>query len=301
LIARPISRPISRTVLRPHPPMQMLSQVTTRLASMALVWLVLLAWHIAGPHIGWVGNALFVILISIPVAMSGAETAFYRRHAFRREYLKPDNWLHRLMGMEPLILGWEAIKALALTLLLMIGTLTLDMLGWSLLLAVVLVLSLLMPRLPGLLHGVVRPPYIYAMARRWAIWLSTSLLWLEAIVVLLSAGDDYRGLSWWQIVDYATRPVGVECQNGLVCTLLRLDTGVDTVASWSVNVLLKPVYVAADSIAAAMALCCILAFWLLMALAYSRALMGMMARPLEIWRPRPGRSANGNLFETWWL
>ncbi len=281
--------------------MDMLSQVATRLSSMLMVWLVLLAWHVAGPHIGLLGNALFVLVITVPMILSGAEIAFYRRYAFCREYLEPDNnWLHRLLGLEWLVLVLEALKALALSMLLMLGTLTLDMLGWTLLLAVVLVLALLMPRLPGLLHGVVRSPYLYAMARRWAIWVSTTLLWLEAILILLSTGDDFRGLSWWQVVDYAIRPVGPDCTSDLICTLSRFDLGIDIVAGWSVHVLLKPMTVVADSIAAALALCCILALWLLIALAYSRALMGMMARPLALRRPRPERSGDGNRFEIWW-
>lgn len=268
---------------------------------MLMVWLLLIGWHITGPYIGLLGNALLVLVLTVPMTMSGAEIAFYRRYAFRREYLESEGWLHRLMGLEPVILVWEFLKSLALTLLLMVGTLTLDLLGWALLLAVVLILSLLMPRMPGLLHGVVQPTYLYAMARRWAIWLSTSLLWLESVLVLLARSDDFRGLSWWQIIEYAIRPSGPECISDLTCTLLRVDQGVDAIAAWAVHVLHKPVIVVSDSVAAALALFAILVLWLLIALAYSRALMGMMARPLEIWRPRPRRIPAGNLFETWWL
>jgi len=127
-----------------------------RLSSMFAVWLLLVVRNLSARHIGDLGNIGFLILISVPLSMSGAEAAFYRRHAFRNEYLIQRSWLHRLMGLEPLILGIEIAKALLLAALLMVGTVALSVREWALLLLGVLVLSLLMPRMPALLHSSVK-------------------------------------------------------------------------------------------------------------------------------------------------
>ena len=41
--------------------------------------------------------------------------------------------------------------------------------------------------------------------------------------------------------------------------------------------------------------------WFFLASAYSRALVGTMARVMEIWRLRPPRREGRDVFESWWL
>jgi hypothetical protein len=50
-----------------------------------------------------------------------------------------------------------------------------------------------------------------------------------------------------------------------------------------------------------MALVSVLLMWFLLAWAYSRALLGTLARVMEIWRPRPPRRERGDVFESWWV
>jgi hypothetical protein len=278
-------------------------QFLPRLSSMFAVWLLLVSWNLSAPHIGDLGNLVFLVHISVPLSMSGAEAAFYRRHAFRNEYLIQPSWFHRLMGMEPLILGIEIAKALLLAVLLMVGTVALSVHEWALLLLDVLILALLMPRMPALLHSSVNRTYLYAMSRRWAIWFSTLLLWGESVLALLLANsDDYRGLSWEDAVAYSTSPETAADATGVIAVMRRIDAGADGLASWSSYQLLHTANVdLAQMLVATMALVSVLLMWFLLAWAYSRALLGTLARVMEIWRARPPRRGGRDVFENWWL
>jgi hypothetical protein len=273
-----------------------------RLLSMFGVWLLLVIWNLSARYIGDLGNLLFLIVIAVPVAMSGVEGTFYRRHAFRNEYLLAPSWLYRLVGLEPLIVGSEVVKALLLGLLLMVGTVSLTVREWSVLFLDVFVLALLMPRVPGLLHQTVNRVYLYAMSRRWAIWFSTALLWLDSVLALtLGINNDYRGLSWAEAVAYSTS-VGPGVDDGSVVGLmLRVDAGVDGLASWASYELLYGVSDLAQGLAAAMVLIGVLFVRFALAWAYSRALVGAMARPFELWRPRSSRRDCADAYEPWWM
>jgi len=273
--------------------------IVPRLTSMLAVWLVLVIWSAVAQQVGIAGNLAFLLIISVPVAMSGAERSFCRRHALRAEYLRQGGWLYRLMGNEALVFAVEGVAALLLVAILMIGAVALTIREWSLLLLDVFVLALLMPRVPGLLHDSVKPVYLYALSRRWAVWFSTLLLWLEAmLVLLLGSNDDYRGLTWDQAVAYATAPMAESGSNALASTMLRIDAGADGLACWAAYRLLHGSGGLAQALEAALALAAVSAFWFLLAWGYSRALVGATARPLAIWRPRRGQESGA--FETWW-
>ncbi|ESQ15076.1 MAG: hypothetical protein N838_09835 [Thiohalocapsa sp. PB-PSB1] len=197
-----------------------------RLSSMLAVWSTLIGWNYSAPHIGVLGNLAFLLVIAVPLVMSGSEVVFYRRYAYRHECLIQPSWLYRLMGLEPLILGGEIVKALLLGMVLMVGTAALTLREAALLLLNVVIMALLMPRVPGLLHGSVNRTYLYAMSRLWAIRFSTWLLWLDSLLVLaLSINDDYRGLSWADAVVYSTALPHSPNDNVLVSLLVRIDAG----------------------------------------------------------------------------
>ncbi|MCG6942573.1 MAG: hypothetical protein LJE69_15140 [Thiohalocapsa sp.] len=275
-------------------------QMLPRLTSMLAVWLVLLLWQLSAQHAGDLGALAFLLVLGLSVTLSGAEWALCRRHAFRSQYLVDDGWLDRLMRIAPLVVTAEIVKALLLTLLLMTAALSLDLRGWSVLLLDVVILALLMPRLPGLLADAVKRTYLFALARRWAVWFSTLLLWGESIAVLLLAGgDDYRGLSWRAALEYSMPDGRVQAQ-GLVDAMLRLHAGAKGLGAWSMSVL-RDGGSPDQQVAALLVVAAALSVSLLVALAYSQALIGALARPLAIWRPRPRRQAGGEVFEAWWL
>jgi hypothetical protein len=207
------------------------------------------------------------------------------------------------MGMEPLILGIEMAKALLLAVLLMVGTVALSVHEWALLLLDVLVLSLLMPRMPALLHSSVKRTYLYAMSRRWAIWFSTLLLWGESVLALVLANsNDYRDLSWEDAVAYSTNSETATDVNGVVAVMLQIDAGAEGLASWSSHQLLHAANVdLAQTLVATMTLVSVLPRWFLLAWAYSRKMVEALARVMEIWRPRPPRRERGDVFESWWV
>lgn len=294
-----------------------------RLVSMLAVWLLLVLWQWSAVRVGPLGNLAFVLVVSVPLAMSGIEAAFYRRHAFREQYLLPGSALFRLTSRAPLLVLTEVAKALALGLVLMAGTLSFGLREWMLLLLMVLVLSFLMPRLPGLLRDSVRPVYLYPMARRWAVWVCALMLWGEAVLMLALVDDStYRGLAWAEVVGYTqtlpTRP-GAE---GLVAWMQRLDAGAQGAAVWARDLLVHggaraaagPTAGAtagdtgagvcgtmvgfADTLIAWLVLPAVAMLWFLIAWAFSRALVGVTARPRAIWAPRDRPHAGH--YEPWW-
>ena len=276
-------------------------RILPRLSSMLAVWGVLLAWHINARSLDGIGSLLFCLAIAVPLAMSGAEAAFYKRHAFRSQYLTDGSWLHRLLGLALLILATEIVKALLLAALLMAATLALPPREWALLMLDVFVLSLLMPRLPGLLHDAVKRTYLFAMSRRVAIWISTLLLWLESMVMLLTSDNDgYRGLSWAEAFAYSTAPTAATGDGSLVSLLIRADAGVNGAGAWATYRLVHWQGDLPQVIVALLVLGTVIGLWFLIAWAYSRALVGAMARPLAIWRPRSRRNDDGGVFESWW-
>jgi hypothetical protein len=271
-----------------------------RSSSMLVVWFVLLLWQLTARQLGGSGVLAFALLLAAPVTMAGAERAFCRRHAFRSEYLTGPSWLYRLTGLEPLVFAVEALKALLLALLLMAAAMSLNVRGWSVLLLDVLILSLLMPRLPGLLAGAIKRTYLFALARQWAVWFSTGLLWGQSVAVLLSAGgDDYRGLSWEAALAYSMLD-GTVAAAGIVDAMLRWQAGVRGLGAWAVSVL-RDAGDPAQQAAALFVVTAVLLIWLLVAFAYSRAVVGALARPLAIWRPHARPRAGGDVLETWWL
>lgn len=276
-----------------------------RLASMLAVWVVLLVWQLSAPHLGGPGVMLFVLLLALPVTMSGAEWAFCRRHAFRREYLSGPSWLDRLLGLGPPVVLLEAVKAVLLTLLLMMAVLSLDLRGWAVWLLDVLILAMLMPRLPGLLADAVRRTYLFSLARRWAIWFSTLLLWLEGVLgLMLEDGQHYRGLTWREALEYSMPDGSLSAQDP-ADALWRLQAGAEGLGAWSAAVLRSgagPTQAdPTQQVAALMVVSLLVLVWLLVALAYSRALIGALARPLAVWRPRPRSGSKGDDFEAWWV
>ena len=276
-------------------------RIVPRLSSMLAVWVVLLAWHLSAGALGVAGNLLFLLLIAVPLTMSGAEAAFYKRHAFRNQYLTRGSWLDRLMGLETLILAGEIVKALVLACLLMAATMALPAREWALLMLDVFVLALLMPRLPGLLHDVVNRTYLFAMSRRVAIWVSTLLLWLEStLVLLLGNNDGYRSLSWADALSYSTAPTAATDDGSLVSLLLRADAGVNGAGAWATYRLQYGEGDLSQTVVALLVLAAVVALWFLIAWSYSCALVGSLARPLAVWRPRPGRNDDGGVFESWW-
>ena len=54
-------------------------------------------------------------------------------------------------------------------------------------------------------------------------------------------------------------------------------------------------------LAAAMTMAFVPLQWFFLAWAYSRALVGTMARVMQIWRSRPPRREGRDVFESWWL
>ena len=255
-----------------------------RLLTMALVWAVLLAWHFLAGQGGCVAAIVLVALLALVLLLSSSEIALARRQTFLDATLEPSGSLVRLLGHPYLLIARMAVKSLLLALFLVASALTLAPRQWSLMFAVVLLAGLLLPRFYGILAGQVRERYRYATARRWTLWSSVTLLWLEALLVLVfSGGESFSGVRWQEVIVHGARVPDIHC--AWVAQLAALLSALDALGFWSVQNLqrsladLPQVLVAGFGLAAAAALAFLRAY------CFGLALVGVVARPWALWRP----------------
>jgi hypothetical protein len=144
-----------------------------------------------------------------------------------------------------------------------------------------LMLSLLIPRLTAVMGDHVRQRYRYAIARRWAMMLSILLLWGEAVVVLMfSPPEDYFGMRWQEVVTYGVAQPDVLCP--LVQSASEVYTVGQALAIWAVQNAARVSNDPTQVIMVWVGYAVLVGFSWLVALAYSRALVGVMARPWEM-------------------
>jgi hypothetical protein len=260
-----------------------------RLLTMVLVWLVLLAWHFLADRGGCLVAAGLVGLFALVLTLSATELALARRQAFIDACLEPGGTLRRLLGRRYLLIGVEAAKSLVLAVFLVVSALTLVPRQWSLMFAVVLLLGLLLPRFYAAFAGQVRERYRYATARRWTLWCSVLLLWLEALITLFfSSGEDYMGLRWQEAIVHGAREPAVGC--AAVAQLGAVLSAVESLGFWSVQNLQRNLADLPQSLAAGFGVLASMGLAFLQAYVFSLALIGVVARPWSLWRPEEGAS-----------
>lgn len=258
-----------------------------RLLTMALVWLVLIAWHFLAGHSGCLTVVGLIALFTLVLLMSGAEIALAKRQAFLDACLEPGGALQRLLRQRYLLVALELVKSLVLAIFLVVSAVTLAPRQWSLMFAVVLLLGLLVPRLYGILSGQLRERYRYATARRWTLWCSVTLLWLEALVVLLfSSGENYMGLRWQEAIVHGAREPDIQC--ALVAQVAAVLTAVDSLGFWSVQNFQRSLADLPQALVAGLGLLAAVGLAFLRAYVFSLALIGVVARPWALWRPQGG-------------
>jgi hypothetical protein len=265
-----------------------------RLLTMSIVWLLLLVWYLNAYRLGCTVALALVAVLALILAISGEEMRLVRRRVFLHECLEPTGQLYRIFSRRYLLLGLEAVKSAALAVFLLASVLSFAPRQWSLLFADVLLLGLLLPRFYGALEGQVREEYRFAMARRWSMWVSVVLLWLESLTVLFfSTSENYMGLRYQEVVGYAVSAPEVQC--GALAHLGALGSAIQALGQWSAQNLMRSFNDLPQSLMASLGLLAAVLFSFLIAYAYSRALIGAVGRPWAAWRVSPRRDPGHGL------
>ncbi|AUB83366.1 hypothetical protein [Candidatus Thiodictyon syntrophicum] len=254
-----------------------------RLLTMTLVWLLLLTWQLNAYRSNCVATLALVILVTLLLFVSGAELALYRRRVFLNECMEHKSSLFRWLRRRYVLLGLELLKSAGLAVLLLVSVLSFSPRHWSLLFADVLLVGLLLPRFYGALKGQLREEYRFTTARRSAMWVSTLFLWLESMLVLVfTVAQDYDGLRWQEVITYGATDPDVLCRP--LASLAALAAAVDALGQWSIQNLARSLTDLPQALMASISLLVGVGLSLLLSYAYSRALIGAVARPWTMWR-----------------
>jgi uncharacterized protein YhhL (DUF1145 family) len=264
-----------------------------RLMTMAIVWLVLLVWHFNAYRADCAVSLGVLAVLSLFVAGAGVERAALLRRALLDDRTNDQaERLRVLLDSRTVMVLREGGVALVLAVILLVVSLSFEPRQWSVLFIDLLLLALLIPRMSEALDDRVPARFRYAIARRRAMWLSVLLLWGEALMVLMfSPPEDYFGLRWQEVVSYGVvRPDASCAMLGQAAEVL--STG-RALAIWAVQNGARVLNDPSQAIMVWIGYGSLFAVSLLVALAYSRALVGVMARPWELRAARRSQQRGG--------
>jgi len=254
-----------------------------RLLTMALVWLVLLTWHFLAGRSGCLTFLGLVALFTVVLTLSATEIALAKRQAFIDACLEPSGSLDRLLRRRHMLIALETAKSLGLAFFLVVSALIYAPRQWSLMFAMVLLSGLLLPRFYGAFAGQVRERYRYAAARRWTLWSTLVLLWIESLIVLFfSTGENYMGLRWQEVIGHGAREPDIQCT--LVAQAAAVLSAMDTLGFWSAQNLHRSLADLPQAVAAGLGLVAAVCLDFLRAYVFALALIGAVARPWELWK-----------------
>jgi hypothetical protein len=252
-----------------------------RLLTMSIVWLVLLIWQFNAYRTGCGAAIGFLSVLGLFLLAAGVEHALLRRRALVLQCLNDEDRPFDLFSSPVLMAIREGVAALVLAAVLLVSALTFEARQWSVLFIDLMMLSILIPRVTAVMGDHVRRRYRYAIARRWAMMLSVLLLWGEAVLVLMfSPPEDYFGMRWQEVVTYGVAQPDVLCP--LVQSASEVYTVGQALAIWAVQNAARVSNDPTQVIMVWVGYGVLFGFSLVVAVAYSRALVGVMARPWEM-------------------
>ena len=254
-----------------------------RILTMAFVWLLLLLWSLNAYRLGCVAGVGFSATLALILGISGGEMSLIRRRIFVREYLEPGGFLIGAFSRRYLLIAAEAFKSWIFAVFLMVSSIGFSSSQWSLMFADVLLLGLLLPRFYSAFKGQVREEYRYAAARRFAMWVSVLLLWVESLIpIFFSANENFTGLRWQEVIGYGASAPDVLCRP--MADLVSIESSIRALGLWSAQNLTRSLNDLPQALMASLGLLASVALAFLFAYAYSRALIGAVGRPWTAWR-----------------
>lgn len=261
--------------------------VLVRLLTMSIVWLLLLVWFLNAYRAPCRGALVVFVLLAAILLVAGTERSYFHRRALFNECLRSEGRLFAIFHNRILLTARETLYSGVLALLLMTAALLFEPRQWSLLFADLLLLTLLIPRLARAMGNEVRDEYRYAMARQWAMWISVLLLWSEAVLVLVfSPAQDFVGMRWQEVVTFGVAVPEVHCPP--MHAAAEIYAAGQALAMWAVQNASRVSHDPTQAVMVWVGLVTLFGFTFLVALAYSRALIGVMGRPWEMWQSFSG-------------
>jgi hypothetical protein len=258
------------------------------LPRLLLAWAWLLGWHLLHAQIDCPGLLLTALVPGVLITLSMAEHGFLRRRAFLQVYLEPTGMLYRLLRGGVWMLTWQIIKALFLTVILLVEAVSWERALWIVLGLDLLLVTGLYRWLTRRLEKQVQSDFVAMLTRDYLIKLNAGLLF---VVILIGSfylpQPDYRGLTLPEAVEYQTAQSGVGC--AAFSALTRLAAAKDAAAWWAARHWLGTLR---DPNLSLLGWIVFLASTGLASWAYSRMLLGTLINPLELparLRPRPVR------------
>jgi hypothetical protein len=241
-------------------------------------WAWLLLWHLYHKWVPCPVALGLLVPIAFAITLGMAESALLRRRALLNMYLRAESVLFRLFRGGALLIAWQTAKALALAILLFVGSTAWRLETWLVLGLDVLLLAPGYVLLVRLTASQARGGYQAMLARRVLTPINT----LGVMVVILAVEfhaphPDLRGLTLIDALTDRVTQVQTTCQG--VGILARAGAAVDTMSWWLAETQLSRVELTAMAPAAWLAF---LAASLTFLWAWSRFLLGLLVSPSSL-------------------
>ncbi|MCB1858153.1 MAG: hypothetical protein KDI63_07770 [Gammaproteobacteria bacterium] len=255
--------------------------VALDLPGMLSVSLILFAWQQFSAQLGCLASLLFIVPVWGAISLSLCEGALLRRRVFVNQYLEPGSLLARWLSRGLILLLWQGVKGMVLTIALFIALLTANQALWVLLLADIPVVLILTGVLTRVLHTQIKSQVLQPLVRVWVQPINSLLLWLLSVcLMLLSEREDFGAIAWSDAVGYSASQVAAQCDFFQV--LGRAAAVWDTSAWWAAQHLMAGVEKPWLALVGWLSFLSMFAASLVTAWAFSRALLGVISKPWRI-------------------
>jgi hypothetical protein len=249
-----------------------------RLLGLVVLGLGLYLWPWLADRLGCVAAALFITPYWAVATLGGMEHAILKRQAFIAQYLTPGGKLGRLLQPGLLVLSIQTGKALVLTLVLLIGYLSLPPALRLTLLLNLLFLPLLVKSVEKILVGEVKSEAFPRLVRYWCQWINALMLWpLLTLILMYSTQIDYTGMNWQAVAHHGAAQVETSCD--VLAFLARIQAVSQALMLWAAQNLFAGLDNAGQIILAWTFFMAWFGVSFFIAWGYSRVLFGTLAQP----------------------
>ncbi len=256
--------------------------VLIRLCTMTTMLLLLLVWFLNAHRLTCSWVLLVHLIITCVLLMAGMEHALLHRRAMVSAYMRREAPVLRTLYGRGFLLVQQVLLSALLAFALMAAALQFVPRQWSLLVADLLLMTLLLPWLSRSAGGLVRGDYRFAMARHWGMWISVVLIWVEYMLALLYAPPAaYLGMRWQEVVLYGYSAPDVGCEP--IRTFANVIATAQALSLWAAQNYARAMTDPTQATVLWVGLLILVLFPFVVAYAFSRALVGVMARPWEMW------------------
>ena len=259
--------------------------VTARAIRMVGVSGIMLLWQQAARVTPCMFAAAVLVILAMAIGAAGLESAVQRRHTFTTQYLASEGRLFRLLRPGAFMILWQGTKALVLATILVLNALVLEVWEWVLLFGDALLMAVLFIRITRSLSGEVRALYVAPLARRAAVWVNATFVWVVWVLGLFNTPQsNFSAMRWEEVVMLAAGQVDLGCQ--AIALLARVAAVGESLALWAAQNLFADISDVQAMLAAWLVFLAAFGASFLFAWAYSLALAGVISAPWQVWRWR---------------